>query len=142
MSEEALDMLSLTPACRIWLCTHPTDMRRSFDGLAALVRHHLAADPTSGDWYAFINRRRTQIKVLAFEEGGYCVWGRLMPAADSLVAGALPIGLAHGIKLTREVGQGQVLTWNDVALDESNETLKVRREMEAAFAAPTTQAAE
>lgn len=53
-------MLGLTPACRIWLCTQPTDMRRSFDGLSALVRNHLAADPTSGDWYAFINRRRDQ----------------------------------------------------------------------------------
>jgi transposase len=69
-------MLSITPACRIWLCTQPTDMRRSFDGLSALVRNHLAADPTSGDWFAFINRRRTQIKVLAFEEGGYCVWSK------------------------------------------------------------------
>ena len=67
---------------RIWLCTQPTDMRRSFDGLSALVRNHLAADPTSGDWYAFINRRRTQIKVLAFEEGGYCVWSKRLEAGQ------------------------------------------------------------
>lgn len=36
----------------------------------------MAADPTSGDWFIFINRRRTQIKILVFEEGGYCVWSK------------------------------------------------------------------
>ena len=60
-------MLSIPPGRRIWLCVQPTDMRRSFDGLSALVRTHLGEDPTSGQWFAFINRRRTQIKVLAFE---------------------------------------------------------------------------
>ena len=66
-------MLSIDPACRIWFCTQPTDMRRSFDGLSALVRNHLASDPTSGDWFVFINRRATQFKVLTFEEGLLCV---------------------------------------------------------------------
>ena len=82
-------MLSLTPACRIWLCTQPTDMRRSFDGLSALVRNHLAADPTSGDWFAFINRRRTQIKVLVFEEGGYCVWSKRLEAGQFAALGVV-----------------------------------------------------
>ena len=65
---------------RIWLCTQPTDMRCSFDGLSARVRHHLSEDPTSGHWFAFINRRRTQIKVLAFEAGGYCIWSKRLEA--------------------------------------------------------------
>jgi transposase len=69
-------MLSVSPAQRIWLCTQATDMRRSFDGLSALVRNHLGGDPTSGEWFGFINRRRTQIKILAFEEGGYAVWSK------------------------------------------------------------------
>ena len=67
-------MLSIGSERRIWLCVQPTDMRCSFDGLSARVRNHLGEDPTSGYWFAFINRRATQIKVLAFEEGGYCVW--------------------------------------------------------------------
>ncbi len=67
-------MLSVSSECRIWLCTQPTDMRRSFDGLSAVVKNHLGEDPTNGCWFAFINRRRTQMKVLAFEEGGYCLW--------------------------------------------------------------------
>ncbi|MDT0499322.1 IS66 family insertion sequence element accessory protein TnpB, partial [Algiphilus sp. W345] len=61
---------------RIWLYRQPTDMRRSFDGLSAMVRRHLGREPSDGAWYAFINRRRTQIKVLAFESGGYCVWSK------------------------------------------------------------------
>jgi len=69
-------MLSITPERRIWLYTQPTDMRRSFDGLSAMVRNHLGEDPTSGCWFVFINRRRTQIKVLAFEEGGYGLWSK------------------------------------------------------------------
>jgi len=69
-------MLSLPSGRRIWLCLEPTDMRRSFDGLSAMVRNHLGENPTSGQWFVFINRRQTQIKVLAFEEGGYCIWGK------------------------------------------------------------------
>ena len=69
-------MLSITPGRRIWLCLAPTDMRRSFDGLSAQVKNHLLENPTSGQWFVFINRRRTQIKVLACEEGGYCLWSK------------------------------------------------------------------
>ncbi|MBV9748197.1 MAG: Gfo/Idh/MocA family oxidoreductase [Acetobacteraceae bacterium] len=47
-------------------------------------------------------------------EGGYTVWGRLMPARASLAAGALPIGLAHGVRLLRDVAQGEVVRWSDV----------------------------
>jgi len=51
-------------------------MRRSFDGLSAMVRNHLGENPSSGHWFVFINRRRSQIKLLAFEQGGYCVWSK------------------------------------------------------------------
>ena len=74
-------------------------------------------------------------------EGGYTVWGRLMPAADSLARGVLPIGLAHGVTLTHPVDTGQPVTWADVAIDEDDATVRVRREMEAAFGA-AAQAAE
>jgi len=69
-------MLSVSPGRRIWLYTAPTDMRRSFDGLSAMVRNHLGENPTSGQWFVFVNRRRTQLKVLAFEEGGFCIWAK------------------------------------------------------------------
>ena len=66
-------------------------------------------------------------------EGGYTVYGKLMPAATSRAKGALPIGLAHGITLKRSVATDQVLTWDDVVLDEQDPTLRFRKEMEAAF---------
>ena len=66
-------------------------------------------------------------------EGGYTVWGRLMPAVASLKAGALPIGLAHRVKLRNDVPHGAVVRWSDVELDAGNETIKTRRAMEAKF---------
>jgi predicted homoserine dehydrogenase-like protein len=67
-------------------------------------------------------------------EGGYTVWGKLMPAQVSLEAGALPIGLAHRVKLTNDVPYGQVVRWSDVEINAADDTVKTRRAMEAAFA--------
>jgi predicted homoserine dehydrogenase-like protein len=69
-------------------------------------------------------------------EGGFCVWGRQTPATRSLRDGLLPLGLAHDVRLLRDVKQGSALTWNDVAYDENDDGVKVRREMEAAFDKP------
>ena len=61
---------------RVWLYRRPTDMRRSFDGLSAIVKRELAEEPTSGALYVFVNRRRTLMKVLYFDRSGYCVWSK------------------------------------------------------------------
>jgi predicted homoserine dehydrogenase-like protein len=66
-------------------------------------------------------------------EGGYTVVGKLMPAADSLAQGCLPLGLAHGWKLLRPVAAGQPLRWSDVAFDANQPAVRVRREMEKVF---------
>jgi predicted homoserine dehydrogenase-like protein len=66
-------------------------------------------------------------------EGGYTVWGRLMPATASLKARALPIGLAHHLKLKRNVAYGTVVSWDDVEFAADNDTIKTRREMEQTF---------
>lgn len=66
-------------------------------------------------------------------EGGFTVWGKLMPAQDSLKIGGLPIGLAGNLKIKREVAEGASLTWDDVELDEADETYRFRRAMEKAF---------
>jgi predicted homoserine dehydrogenase-like protein len=66
-------------------------------------------------------------------EGGYTVVGRLLPAADSLQAGALPLGLAHGWKVTRPVAAGELVRWVDVVVDEANSAVRVRREMEQMY---------
>jgi predicted homoserine dehydrogenase-like protein len=66
-------------------------------------------------------------------EGGYTVWGKLMPAAESLKTGALPIGLAHRVKLTNDVAHGAVVRWSDVEIDTKDEAVAFRRAMEAKF---------
>jgi predicted homoserine dehydrogenase-like protein len=66
-------------------------------------------------------------------EGGYTVWGKLMRAEDSLACRALPIGLAHKVKLIKAVADGAVVSWDDVAIGD-DEVVRVRREMERAFA--------
>jgi predicted homoserine dehydrogenase-like protein len=66
-------------------------------------------------------------------EGGFCVWGKQVPSARSLAEGLLPLGLAHQVTLKRDVAEGECLKWSDVAYDESDLAVKVRREMEAEF---------
>jgi len=70
-------------------------------------------------------------------EGGHTVWGKLLPAPASLAAGALPLGLAHGVRLLRPARQGDVLRWSDVAIDETLTAYRARREMEDVFARAT-----
>ena len=67
-------------------------------------------------------------------EGGYCVWGKLLPAATSAAMGGLPLGLAHDVKLLRPVKQGRSLCWDDVAMDTGTRAWQLRREMEQLFA--------
>ena len=67
-------------------------MRRSFDGLSAQVRNELGADPTSGNWFVFVNRRRTMIKVLAFDGDGYWIWSKRLEAGRFAPRGATRSG--------------------------------------------------
>lgn len=66
-------MLTLPPTVRVFFATEPTDMRRSFDGLAALVQARLARDPLDGHLYVFVNRRRDTLRVLFFDRSGWCI---------------------------------------------------------------------
>ena len=67
-------------------------------------------------------------------EGGYTVVGKLTPAQDSLAVGALPLGLAHQVKLINSVAAGQAVRWSDVVVDETSSAVKIRREVEQRFA--------
>jgi predicted homoserine dehydrogenase-like protein len=67
-------------------------------------------------------------------EGGYTVYGKLIPATDSKRLGGLPIGLAHKVKMLRDVAAGKTVTWKDVVIDAKNEAVRFRRDMEKAFA--------
>src|SRR5262249_28114996 len=66
-------------------------------------------------------------------EGGFCVWGKQVPATSSLVRGLLPLGLAHNVRLERAIAEGEELRWSDVAYDPRDAAVQTRREREAAF---------
>ena len=74
-------------------------------------------------------------------EGGYTVWGKLLPADKSVRMGGLPLGLAHDVKVVRPVKKGQSLSWSDVAMDTGTHAFKVRKQMEDLFAPPVLKAA-
>ena len=73
-------------------------------------------------------------------EGGFTVWGRLMAATDSRDAGAVPIGLAHGITLKHPLPKDAVICWSDVEAPAESVAYRTRREMETMFAADAASA--
>ena len=88
---------------RIWLYQKPVDMRRSFDGLAAIAQNVLSLPAAGGDWFVFVNRRRTQMKILYFDTGGYCIW------AKRLERGRFQTVVHHGDRLQLDSAQLQCL---------------------------------
>lgn len=69
--------MMLWPASvRVYVCLTPCDMRRSFDGLHALVRDHLRHDAFGGHLYLFSNRRRDRVKLLYWDRDGFAVWAK------------------------------------------------------------------
>ncbi|MCF6176863.1 MAG: IS66 family insertion sequence element accessory protein TnpB [Victivallaceae bacterium] len=77
---------------KIFLCRQPTDMRKSYDTLAALASSELEEDPLSGALFVFLNRPRNRVKILYYESGGFCLWMK------RLEAGSFPLPLGEGRK--------------------------------------------
>lgn len=88
-------MLHFDGSVRIWLCTEPADMRKSYNGLSAMVKHRLSEDPLSGQLFVFINRRKTQMKILYFDVSGYAIWSKRLESGQ-FVAG-------HGTGIKRSI---------------------------------------
>ena len=65
---------------RVHLYGQPCDMRRSYDGLQALVRHAMGREPLDGSLYVFVNRRGTQLRCLYFDRSGFCIWAKRLEA--------------------------------------------------------------
>ncbi len=67
-------MLSLSLPGRVFLCTLPTDMRKSFDSLVGLVEQQLGQDPLAGDLFVFRSRRGDRLKLLYWDNDGLVIW--------------------------------------------------------------------
>jgi len=107
----------IPPQVRIFVCTEPVDMRRSFDGLALAARERLGHDPLAGGLFVFANRRANRLKVLWFDRTGYCLlYKRLhralfaVPRQGDAIAVCIDRGalarLLEGVPVTRRRGPG------------------------------------
>jgi len=114
---------------------HLSGLELNVSVLSAALRNEPTGQPLGfrGDVVA-VAKKDLRAGEMLDGEGGYTVWGRLLPAETSLTLGALPIGLAHRVKLTNDVAHGAVVRWSDVTIDASDDTVKIRRAMETMYA--------
>jgi predicted homoserine dehydrogenase-like protein len=113
---------------------HLVGLELTVSVLRAGLRGEATGYPTGwrGDVVA-VAKRDLAVGEVVDGEGGYCVYGRLLPAAQAMKMDALPIGLAHNVKLKSEIAAGQVVRWADVSYEANDPTVRFRREMERAF---------
>ncbi|HEV2099706.1 MAG TPA: SAF domain-containing protein [Stellaceae bacterium] len=122
---------------------HLIGLELSVSVLSAALR----SEPTgqAGGWrgdVVAVAKRRLRAGEMLDGEGGYTVWGKLVPAERSLAEGALPIGLAHKVPLRRDIAAGAVVRWADVDVPDG-EAVKARLDMEQSFASrPSAIAAQ
>lgn len=90
-------MLSLPLPVRIFLCSQPADMRRSFDGLAQMVREFLGADPLCGHLFVFRSKRGDRLKLLYWDSDGLAIWYKRLEKGTFRFPPATDGG--HGVEL-------------------------------------------
>ena len=90
-------MLSLPLPVRIFLCTQHADMRKSFDGLAQLVREFLEVDPLSGHLFVFRNKRGDRVKLLYWDTDGLAIWYKRLEEGTFRFPAA--VGDRHGVEI-------------------------------------------
>lgn len=120
--------------CALWRPYHLIGLELGISVASVACRGEATGGATGfrGDVVATAKRSLNAGEILD-GEGGYCVYGKLMPAAQSLKMQGLPLGLAHNVRLTRDIAAGASLSWADVTVDESQMAVQFRREMEAVF---------
>jgi len=126
----------------MWRPFHLIGLETSVSVLSAVLRNEPTGTPAEfrGDAVATAKRDLKAGEMLD-GEGGFAVWANAIPATKSLAARALPIGLAHNVKLKRPVAKDTVVSFDDVELDRDLDVVDVRREMERTGAPPTARAA-
>jgi predicted homoserine dehydrogenase-like protein len=114
---------------------HLIGLELNISVLSAALRREPTGQPMDfrGDVVS-VAKRNLRAGEMLDGEGGYTVWGKLMPADASLAVGALPVGLAHRVRLKNDIAHGGVVRWSDVEVDAASDAVKTRKAMEAAFA--------
>jgi transposase len=88
-------MLTMPPSVRVYIAAQPTDLRKSFDGLSALVAQTFGQDPLCGHLFVFRNRRGDQIRVLFWDRTGYAILGKKLARGRFHLAREVPAGATH-----------------------------------------------
>jgi transposase len=78
-------MIHLPASVRVYLCLTACDMRKSFDGLHALVREHLDLDVFEGHLFVFASRRKDRLKILYWERDGLAIWSKRLEEGTYVV---------------------------------------------------------
>jgi transposase len=78
-------MIHLPASVRVYLCLTACDMRKSFDGLHALVRDHLQLDAFAGHLYLFVNKRKDRVKILYWDRDGFAIWAKRLEAGSYVI---------------------------------------------------------
>jgi transposase len=94
--------MHLPASVRVYLCTSPCDMRRSFDGLHALVAGVMELDAFAGHLFVFSNRRRDRVKILYWDRDGFAVW------AKRLEEGTYAMPFSDAGEVRREINAGEL----------------------------------
>jgi transposase len=93
-------IVSWPTSVRIWLALRPTDLRKSFDSLAEVVRQHLQGDPLSGQFFVFRNKRGDRVKLLYWDEDGFVIlYKRLEAGTFRFPAGNGQAGQGQGLEI-------------------------------------------
>lgn len=113
-SRRAIAMLSFPAAIKVYLCTVPCDMRRSFDGLSMMAEYIIRCNPFSGHLLVFCNRRSDRVKILYWDRDGWVIWYK------RLEAGTFQFPFA-------ETGRKEIAAWELGVLLEGIDLSKGRR---------------
>lgn len=107
-------MLSFPAAVKVYLCTRPCDMRRSFDGLSMMVEQQIGRNPLTGHLFVFCNRRSDRVKILYWDRDGWAIWYK------RLEAGTFQFPFC-------ETGRKEIAAWELGVLLEGIDLIKGRR---------------